>query len=176
MAFVVKTPPDMDKLLAWKEKFPEIDPRALDATIRLMITANELESMMESHFNEYDLTPARYSTMLMLYKCPHKKAKPIDIADHIGVTRGNMTGLLDNLERDEMILREDDPDDRRINYVRLSEKGTRHLMKLLPVHFNRIKKMLSTLTKSEIETFVACLEKIRGGIAEVKKETETPKK
>ncbi len=175
MAFTIRTPPTKESLQCLCTKFPELDFKAVDLTVRLMICAGELEELMTAHFQEHELSQSRFSAMMMLYKSPHRRAKPIEMADYLGVTRGNMTGVLDNLERDGMIAREDDPDDRRINYVRLTEKGLRHLNKMLPDHFTRIKKFAQPLTKAERETFIECLNKLRDSMAELRKEFEESK-
>lgn len=168
MAFTIRFPLDKEALQKLSEACPNADPKAVDLTVRLMICANELEEVMTHHFQEYDLTQGRFSTMMYLYKHPARKAKPIEIADYLGVTRGNMTGLLDNLERDGMVCREDDPDDRRINYVCLTDQGQKHLKKMLPVHFQRIRKLVEPLSKQERETFLSCLEKLRASLADIK--------
>jgi DNA-binding MarR family transcriptional regulator len=171
MAFTIRSVPSKDSIQAFADRFPEADPKAIDLTLRLLICSAELEEMMNLHFSEYDLSQTRFSAMMMLFRSPDRTAKPIDMADHLGVTRGNMTGVLDNLERDGMVTRQNDDQDRRVNSVRLTDKGYKHLMKMLPTHFTRIRKLVQPLTKSERETFINCLEKLRGAMDQFQKKT-----
>jgi DNA-binding MarR family transcriptional regulator len=45
------------------------------------------------------------------------------IADALGCSRGNMTGILDRLVRDGYITRSEDAEDRRVVNVAMTEKG-----------------------------------------------------
>lgn len=171
MAFTIRIPPSKENLQSLKEKFPEADPNAIDLTVRFFICATKLEELMTLHFHEHDLSQARFSALMVLYKSPNRKAKPIEMAQNLGVTRGNMTGVLDNLERDGLITRESDTKDRRINYVKLTDKGLKNLNKMLPTHFDRIRKLVQPLSKQERETFLTCLEKLQASMKQLQKKT-----
>jgi DNA-binding MarR family transcriptional regulator len=47
------------------------------------------------------------------------------LSDSLGCSRGNVTGIVDRLERDEWLKRERSTDDRRVITVRLTDKGDR---------------------------------------------------
>ena len=49
--------------------------------------------------------------------------KTIDLARAAGLEASTMTGLLDRMEREGFVIREDDPGDRRVQVIRLTEKG-----------------------------------------------------
>ena len=51
--------------------------------------------------------------------------KMIDLGQHLGVTPRNVTKLVDALEAEGLVSREDVPDDRRAVLVRLSDAGVR---------------------------------------------------
>lgn len=161
-----KDPVSPESIARLSAKFKELDPSALDLMVRLLLTAADTERLMEKHFGEYGLTQGRFSALMMLFHAPGHRAKPIDIADHLGVTRGNMTGILDNLERDGLILRSEDDDDRRINYVSLTTKGKKHLDKMLPTHLKRTAQLVVGLNENDRHKMVKLLDTIR---AEVKK-------
>ncbi len=172
MAFTIRNLPSKESLKALEDRCPEADLKAIDLTLRLLICSAELEEMMNLHFSEYDLSQTRFSAMMMLFRSPSRMAKPTEIADYMGVTRGNMTGVLDNLERDGMITRESDAQDRRVHSVRLTDKGHKHLMKMLPTHFSRIQKLVQPLSKDEREVFITCIDKIRAALEVLKPKTK----
>lgn len=47
------------------------------------------------------------------------------LSDSLACSRGNVTGIVDRLERDEWLKRERSTDDRRVITVRLTDKGNR---------------------------------------------------
>ncbi len=172
MAFTIRNVPSKEALQAFADRFEEADPKAIDLTLRLLICSAELEEMMNMHFTHYELSQTRFSAMMMLFRSPDRTAKPIDMAHHMGMTRGNMTGVLDNLERDGMVNRQSDDHDRRVHSVHLTDKGYKHLLKMLPEHFSNIRKLIQPLTKTERETFVHCIDKIRKGMKEFRSDPE----
>ena len=159
-AFVLKQPLSKKDLSVLSERFSEADPESIDLLVRWLICSTDLEHYLNSHFAQFSTSQARFSCLMTIYRSPDHCVKPIDIAERLGVTRGNMTGLLDNLEKDGLITREDDPKDRRINYVKLSKKGTLLLKSILPMHFLRIKELTNCLSKNEQKVFLTCIEKM----------------
>jgi DNA-binding MarR family transcriptional regulator len=47
------------------------------------------------------------------------------LSDQLNCSRGNVTGIVDRLERDEWLMRERSTNDRRVITVKLTEKGMR---------------------------------------------------
>lgn len=53
-----------------------------------------------------------------------------DLGKNLLVTKSNITGLIDRLERDDYVVRAVTADDRRVLIARVTEKGTRTLEKI----------------------------------------------
>jgi len=64
------------------------------------------------------------------------------------------------LERDGLVHRAPDLDDRRMLSVTLTKKGDEFIKALLPVHFRRITELMSPLNENERKTLVRLLNKI----------------
>ncbi len=167
-AFVLKQPLSQKDLDVLAESYSEADPASIDLLVRWLICSSDLEHYLTSHFAQFSTSQARFSCLMTIFRSPDQCIKPIEIAERLGVTRGNMTGLLDHLEKEGLISREDDPEDRRINYVKLSKKGNLFLKSILPLHFLRIKELSSCLSKKERETFLVCIEKMNDKINTLK--------
>jgi DNA-binding MarR family transcriptional regulator len=71
-----------------------------------------------------------------------------------------MTGLVDTLEGDGLVLRGADPHDRRKVIVSLSQKGRDLLTRVLPGHFRFISALLRPLDRAERGQLVELLRKI----------------
>jgi MarR family 2-MHQ and catechol resistance regulon transcriptional repressor len=61
----------------------------------------------------------------------------------------NVTTVVDNLEREGLVRRERDANDRRIQIVHLTDKGRELLDRALPVHVRRITRVMAALDPDE---------------------------
>jgi len=85
------------------------------------------ERSMEA-YEELGLHPYHYAILLVLDDGSHETQG--SIADALGYDRGQLVGLLDELEEHRLVERRRDPDDRRRHIVRMTPDGTRTLRKL----------------------------------------------
>jgi DNA-binding MarR family transcriptional regulator len=85
---------------------------------------------------------------------------PAELAEAAGVTRATMTGLVDTLERDGLVRREPNPDDRRMMSVELTSAGEEFIRRMLPGHFQLMAALMQPLTDEERKTLVGLLHKV----------------
>ncbi|MFZ5817176.1 MAG: MarR family winged helix-turn-helix transcriptional regulator [Bacillota bacterium] len=71
----------------------------------------------------YGLTTPQYQ--LLLAAVQNQELTLGGLSEHLNCSRGNVTGIVDRLERDEWLKRERSRDDRRVITVQLTEKGRR---------------------------------------------------
>lgn len=89
---------------------------------------------------------------------------PNALAKQAGVTRATITGLLDGLERDELVKRRADQTDRRALVVVLTEKGSKMAEHVVDQHSRWIAGLFGGLTTSERELLTKLLDKARRGL------------
>ncbi|WP_394846605.1 MarR family transcriptional regulator [Pendulispora brunnea] len=77
------------------------------------------------------------------------------------VTAGNLTGLVDRAERDGVVVRRADPNDRRLSRVFLTRKGRELLAELMPLHAAHVGELLSALDPAERREMRRLLGKLR---------------
>jgi MarR family 2-MHQ and catechol resistance regulon transcriptional repressor len=65
---------------------------------------------------------------------------------------GNITLVIDNLEKQGLVQRERDPEDRRMIIVSLTPAGCELISKIFPAHVAAVVKELSYLTPEEQKT------------------------
>lgn len=80
------------------------------------------------------------------------------------VTGGNMTVVVDNLEKDGLVERIPHPDDRRAIIVQLTPKGKKLFEEIFPRHAQYITKKTSILTEQEQEELSRLLKKLGKGL------------
>jgi MarR family 2-MHQ and catechol resistance regulon transcriptional repressor len=80
-----------------------------------------------------------------------------DLGRNLDVTKGNITGLIDRMERDGLARRKDDPRDRRVIRAMITPKGRKILKDIQPVKnewWQRIFAGFSGREKKELESML----------------------
>lgn len=181
---LLKDLPRYECLLEASKEFPDLDPSAAEAFLHLLRTGDEAFGVTESHLNSFHISQGRFGVLMLLWRsCQPRAAKllgaddcesgprtPAELADAAGVTRATMTGLIDTLERDGLVVREPDPSDRRMLSVRLTPKGEHFLQEFLPGHFRIVASVMNTLSEKERRTLVSLLVKIQQHAATLRAE------
>ena len=98
--------------------------------------------------------------MIQLHAHNDKGLSPSELAGNLGVTRATVTGLLDGLERENLVRREPNLSDRRALMIHLTSEGKKRLETILPEHFKRIQKLMSGLDDNEKGNLIALLKKV----------------
>ncbi|MBB1079469.1 winged helix-turn-helix transcriptional regulator [Limosilactobacillus sp. STM2_1] len=89
---------------------------------------------------------------------------------------GSLTQILEKMEREELIIRERDKNDRRLIYVKLSSAGRRQLEKNKEYHRDFQKFITAPLSSTDIEQFIKTLTILRGRFDEYIKQKEMGKR
>ncbi len=83
-----------------------------------------------------------------------------DIAEKSMKDRTNITRMLDLLEKNRLIERKSDRDDRRLYRIYITDKGETLLNSLIPVAMSVNEKASKRLSKNELKIFIEILNKI----------------
>ncbi|MHB8588045.1 MAG: MarR family winged helix-turn-helix transcriptional regulator [Candidatus Dormibacteraceae bacterium] len=98
-----------------------IDMSVVEAMAALRIAGRALHHLQEKWAERYGLTEGRMGVLFRLLRCG---STPLgDLASDLNSTPRNITGLVDHLERDGLVERVPDPDDRRSVRANLTEAG-----------------------------------------------------
>jgi len=162
-------PRDLPALSTIQEQikdYPEIDAAAIFTMNQLLQTAQVVEKQLEKGLARADLTLGRHVTMWCVAMIGGEKGiTPAEIADQLGVTRATVTGLLDALERDNLLVRETHPDDRRKIIARLTKQGHAKIEEVWPVHYKRISSAMGILNDRERKQLIKLLHKVQSQAA-----------
>jgi DNA-binding MarR family transcriptional regulator len=80
------------------------------------------------------------------------------------VTAGNLTGLVDRAERDGVVERRPDPNDRRLSRVFLTSRGRDLVQGVIPAHSQHVSELLSSLDATERRELRRLLGKLRDSL------------
>jgi DNA-binding MarR family transcriptional regulator len=151
-----------DGIASHCKNFGECDFESVNAIVTLKRTSAEFENFISAYFKQYDLSPGRFNVLMALFSSPNKTRSLSDLGDYLVVTKANITGLVDSLMEDGMLLRIDHPDDRRVILAQLTDKAVKFLNWFAPLHLKNIKTLMECFTSEEKREFVALLDKLRG--------------
>jgi DNA-binding MarR family transcriptional regulator len=112
---------------------------------------------MEAYERE-DVHPYHYAILLALDDGGHETQGAI--ADALGYDRGQLVGLLDELEERGLIERKRDPGDRRRHLVQMTPEGKRKLRRLRTLAAETEDDFLEPLSDAEREQLHALLLKL----------------
>jgi len=161
---MLKDLPRYECLLKAAEQYPEMSLSANEAFLNLLWTADLVFAEKGRFLNQIGLSQGRFTVLMLLSHCGENPATPASLADEAGVTRATMTGIVDTLERDGLVIREPDPSDRRTLRVRLTEAGQAFVEKMIPGWFQQVAAMIHPLSEEERKTLVGLLQKIQAGL------------
>ncbi len=162
--FRLKDIPKFETIQSHAERYPELDPTAMESWLWMLKTMGDVWEAIDVHFGRHNISKGRFLVLMLLKRFQETSLSPSELAEKAGVTRATMTGLLDGLQRDGFLEREQSNTDRRGVIVKLTEKGMTFMEQMLPDHFRRIAKLMEGITVQERKTFVGLLEKVQQGL------------
>ena len=121
--------------------------RALNAYIKLLRAAESVSSRVHARLNAPALTSSQFGVLDALYHLgPLSQG---ELGRKILKSSGNITMVVDNLEKRGLVRRERSRDDRRTNTVALTVAGRALFRKILPGHVRAIADEMGALTGGE---------------------------
>ena len=160
--FLLRDLPKYESIRQQSERYPQIDPRAVEAFLVLWRTATDTLSAFECFLGKHGMSQGKFTVLMILNRSSEQGVNPSELADRAGVTRATMTGLLEGLEREKLISRQGDRVDRRRAVVRLAPAARDLLDGLLPDYYSQLHHLmadLSELDKSQLTEFLMRISK-----------------
>ncbi len=103
----------------------------------------------------------------LLYR--QNEANMTQIADYINVPLNTATGIINRMEKRELVIRERDHQDKRIVTIRMGEQGSVQMNAILSQFSHYAKKVVESFTSQEMEL----LFRIFGKLSDILREEKT---
>lgn len=134
------------------------EKRALDAYIKLARAANAVTARVNAHLADVNLTVSQFGALEALYHLGPLHQN--QLAEKILKSSGNLTLVIDNLEKRDLVQRQRDPADRRYVIVHLTDNGRSLIAAIFPRHVATVMEEFAVLTPAEQEQLAALCRKI----------------
>lgn len=121
-----------------------------------------IEKEIEKVLGSFGLSAVKMNALLIIeHVGKNKGLSQVDISQRMIVTAGNITRLIDRLEKEGWVKRIADTEDRRVNLIKITNTGSDLLAKAWPVYKKEVNRIASVIPDTKIVDIVKTLEKLR---------------
>lgn len=137
------------------------EKQTLNAFIKLTRASESVNGRLSRHLSDANLTVTQFGALeALLHLGPLNQR---ELGQKLLKSGGNITLVIDNLLKNEMVEKVTDPNDRRAVIISLTDKGRNYIENLFPQHLERIKEEFSVLTSEEKEQLAYICKKLGVG-------------
>ena|SRR3990172_2004113 len=132
--------------------------RALSAYVKLVRASDSVTARIHRHLSSAGLTISQFGVLEALYHLGPLSQS--EIAKKVLKSTGNITMVIDNLEKRGLVKRERNREDRRYYAVRMTAEGKKLIGSIFPHHAARILEEMSILSSAEQDSLGRLCRKI----------------
>jgi DNA-binding MarR family transcriptional regulator len=137
------------------------DHRALRVWLRLFTCTQMIERRVRARLRErFATTLPRFDLMAQLERHP-EGLKMNELSRLLMVTGGNVTAIVDQLEKEGLVERLDEPADRRAFRIRLTRTGERGFAEMARAHEAVVVELLGGMSRREQDDLLRLLAKVK---------------
>jgi MarR family 2-MHQ and catechol resistance regulon transcriptional repressor len=137
--------------------------RALDAYIKLSRASGTLDGRLAANLARLGVTTGQLGVMeALMHLGPLTQG---ELGRKLLRSGGNVTTVIDNLERRGLVRRHRNTDDRRVVTVRLTRGGRQLIEEIFPHHARAVAQAMAALTVGEQEELGRLCRKLGRGVA-----------
>lgn len=130
------------------------EKRALDVYVKLSRAAETVTQRIHAHLGAYELTVSQFGVLEALYYLGPMQVG--QVGEKILKSSGNMTLVVDNLEKRRLVERRRREDDRRCIELHLTENGRSLIESIMPHHVSQVVAAMAVLNPEQ-QTQLAAL-------------------
>jgi DNA-binding MarR family transcriptional regulator len=145
----------------WRQVLPDLDVSPMEVIARISRLCRILERDVEAIYAEFGLNRAQFGVLAALRRAgPPFRLSPTDLYNSLLITSGAVTNRLERLTAAGLVRRIPDPNDGRSLLVALTPKGRRLIDRVVALHYERERELLSPLAPRERETLAGALRQL----------------
>ncbi|MEY8839037.1 MarR family winged helix-turn-helix transcriptional regulator [Cribrihabitans sp. XS_ASV171] len=131
--------------------------------LQMLKATRHVEASLRERLREgYGTTLPRFDVLATLHSRP-EGMRMSELSQHLVVSNGNVTGLVDRLVAEGLVERETQQSDRRAFVVRITGKGRTLMEEMTASHLAWIDELLSNVTEPDTARAISIMLDIRHG-------------
>jgi DNA-binding MarR family transcriptional regulator len=143
---------------------PSLSKQRLRLWIRILRAARAIEAEVRDRLRvNFDITLPQFDVMAALERKPDGMTMT-ELSRFLMVSNGNVTGIIDRLVTDKLVVRQAPANDRRAIIVRLTPRGLKDFTAMAKAHQGWVDSLLSDFDAAEAETLIHHLDGLSGRI------------
>ena len=140
---------------------PDDHKTELRLWLRLLTCTTLIENEVRRRLrDQFDITLPRFDLLAQLDRTPDGMALG-ELSQRMMVSNGNITGLVDRLAGQGLILRRPSPNDRRVQIVSLTAEGRRFFRAMARANADWVGEIFAGLTQRDVEALMPLLAKTK---------------
>jgi len=155
---LLKELPNSNSLEQFLTRYPEADIQAILDFAIMLRAASDISDALDKLLAKHALLQGRWWVLVLLLRQPDQTSSPTALAEKTGVTKATMTGFIDGLEREGLITRLLDNEDRRKFLIRLTEVGQQKLDQVMPDYYSKVSALMTMLTPEQRSVMIKSLQ------------------
>ena len=156
---------ELSKLMNKKEKSNSRSKEAIRTWLRLLSCETLIEQQLRSRFRqEFSVTLPQFDVLSELERAGRKMTMS-ELSRELMVSNGNVTGVIDRLEKSGFVTRTRADHDRRVQYIELTPKGHNEWEGMAASHEGWLDDLLADLSMSDMADLQSLLLKARNSVS-----------
>jgi MarR family 2-MHQ and catechol resistance regulon transcriptional repressor len=146
-----------------KQKTSNLPPVSERAFRQLIRTFGLLERVMQPYFAQFGISGAQWGVLRNLHRAEGEGLHGLrltDLSRRMLIRPPSVTGIVDRLERMNLIVRSASATDLRAKKVELTGQGRRLVEKVLTVHSGQIMRVMNVLPREDQEELYRLLDRL----------------
>ncbi|HYP27234.1 MAG TPA: MarR family transcriptional regulator [Blastocatellia bacterium] len=132
-----------------------------EALLNVIQTASMLQKLSDRFFSRFGVTDAQFNMLMILKDSSEEGLSQQELSQRLIVTKSNVVGLVDRLERAGYLKREAQSTDRRFNRIVLTAEGRDLVDRVEKVYFEEVDQMMNVLSEGQKEALISAMNQIR---------------
>jgi DNA-binding MarR family transcriptional regulator len=120
--------------------------------VELLTASNALWAASRPFFTPFGITEAHFNVLNLLAQVTTPISQR-ELSDQLLTDKSAVTGLVDRMEKKQLIRRKEAPHDRRVYHLQITPKGLALWKKIRPLYINQIEQLFTGMTPSQRDEF-----------------------